>query len=98
MDVFRRLVCATVVHFVRTASAQLTFQGIVPGAGDAVNAGLGYYLVIRKAKQAELSDNQLLLSIVPELIITTIHFPGRTSITYLASHLGCTTGCSVTRP
>ena len=28
-------------------------QGAVPGLGDAVNAFLGYYLVIRKAKQAE---------------------------------------------
>ena len=37
-------------------SSQLWFQGVVPGAGDALNAFLGYYLVIRKAKQAELSD------------------------------------------
>jgi len=28
--------------------------GIVPGLGDALNAFLGYYLVIRKAKQADL--------------------------------------------
>jgi hypothetical protein len=33
---------------------------MIPGAGDALNAFLGYYLVVRKAKQAELSDNQLL--------------------------------------
>jgi len=28
--------------------------GIVPGAGDALNAALGYYLVIQKAKQADI--------------------------------------------
>jgi len=33
---------------------------MVPGAGDALNAVLGYYLIVRKAKQAELSDNQFL--------------------------------------
>lgn len=30
------------------------FVGIVPGAGDALNAVLGYTLVIRKAKQADI--------------------------------------------
>ena len=41
--------------------SSLTFsQGAVPGAGDALNAVLGYYLVIRKARQAELSDIQSL--------------------------------------
>jgi len=32
---------------------------MIPGAGDALNAFLGYYLVVRKAKQAELSNNHL---------------------------------------
>jgi len=36
--------------------------GMVPGAGDVLNAVLGYTLVIRKAKQAELSDNHSLPS------------------------------------
>lgn len=41
-------------------------QGAVPGAGDALNAFLGYYFILRKAKQAELSKR---LSVsVPELI------------------------------
>ena len=34
---------------------------MVPGAGDVLNAVLGYTLVIKKAKQAELSDNHPLL-------------------------------------
>ncbi|KAI0784514.1 hypothetical protein C8Q75DRAFT_779193 [Abortiporus biennis] len=28
--------------------------GIIPGAGDAANAGLNYFLVVRKAKKAEI--------------------------------------------
>lgn len=39
-------------------SLSTSSQGIVPGAGDALNAVLGYTLVIRKAKQAELGGNQ----------------------------------------
>jgi len=51
----------TPTHIATQRSAQLRtlFQGVIPGAGDALNAFLGYYLVVRKAKQAELSDNQL---------------------------------------
>lgn len=60
MDLFFRY-----VRGASTLSAILlsktSFQGMVPGAGDAVNAALGYTLVIRKAKQAELSDDQLFL-------------------------------------
>jgi hypothetical protein len=32
------------------------FVGAIPGAGDVVNAGLNYVLVIRKARQAEIPD------------------------------------------
>lgn len=34
-------------------------QGAVPGAGDALNAFLGYYFILRKAKQAELSERPI---------------------------------------
>jgi len=30
------------------------FVGMIPGAGDALNAILGYYLIVRKAKQADI--------------------------------------------
>ena len=45
--------------------SRLPFQGIIPGAGDVVNALLNYLLVVRLAKKAELPEwlkHQMLLN------------------------------------
>jgi len=50
------------------------FIGIVPGAGDAVNAGLNYFLVIRKAKQAELPNWLITRMLVNNAVAAVIGF------------------------
>jgi len=48
--------------------------GAVPGAGDALNAVLGYYLIVRKAKQADIPPWLLNRMIGNQAIATVIGF------------------------
>lgn len=60
MDLLRRYAPRNQLVDVQPNLQLTLIQGAVPGAGDALNAFLGYYLVIRKSKQAELSYIRLL--------------------------------------
>lgn len=60
MDLLRRYATRNQLVDVQPNLQLTLIQGAVPGAGDALNAFLGYYLVIRKSKQAELSYIRLL--------------------------------------